>query len=212
MKSETSTCYMLPEMVDVGVAEMAKEKDLRGSVAEARRAADSRNGVSVSAWPLQPGSLAEAVYWFRQLADQGAHTCPEDISVALSNLGYWWSTDRRWAEAETAFRECTQLCQQRGDRSATQQAFFDLGCFYESQARWTDAEPAFAEALELARETGDRRALASALGRLGIVNAALGQAEKATDHFKQGLSIAQEIGDARLAKQMSEAMARGVKT
>ena len=79
------------------------------------------------AWPLQPGSLAEAVYWYRQLGGQGNFTSPEDIIAALSNLGYSWRMDQRWADAETAFRECLQLRQQHGDRAGVGQTFFDLG-------------------------------------------------------------------------------------
>jgi tetratricopeptide (TPR) repeat protein len=196
---------MLPEMVDVGVAEMAEAQDLRAAVAEARRASDLLHG---PAWPVETGSLAEAVYWYRQLAGQGDYTRPEHVIAALSNLGYAWRTDRRWAEAETAFRECVQLCRQRGDRAGMRQTFFDLGSLYQAQERWTDAESALAQSLEIAREIGDRRGTANALGSLGAVYAELGQNETAIRRLQEAVVVANEIADEALAERMRQRMTR----
>jgi tetratricopeptide (TPR) repeat protein len=190
---------------------------LRAAVAEARRAADlqHRQGQAQEpatargpAWPVEPGSLAEAVYWYRRLAGQRDHTQMEDIIAALSNLGYAWRTDRRWAEAETAFHEALQLCQQHGDRAGMRQAFFDLGSLYQAQQRWSDAEPALAQGLEIARETGDRRGEAHALGNLGVVYAALGQADQARTCIQQAVVVAQQISDESLVRRMLERLAR----
>jgi tetratricopeptide (TPR) repeat protein len=194
-------------MVDIGVAEMAEEKDLSAAVAHLLACREETRG-QAPAWPVEPGSLAEAVYWYRQLAGQAAHTRPEDVIAALSNLGYAWRTVRRWAEAEAAFPECLQLRRQHGDRAGLGQTFFDLGSLYQAQERWTDAEPAFAQALEIAREIGDRRGAANALSRLGLVCTALAQGEKAIAHIQQAVAIAREIADAALAKRMLDQLAR----
>ncbi len=203
----TSTCTMFPEMVDVDAGDMAGEKDLRAGVAEARRVAGLQPGPA-PAWPVEPGSLAEAVYWYRQLAGQGDRTRPEDISVALSNLGYAWRTDQRWAEAETAFREALQLYQQQNDRGSLRQSYFDLGGLFEDQERWSEAESAFAQSLTLAQELGDRRTAVDALGRLGVVCAALGRAEQAIGYLQQAITLAQELGNAAQVKRMRERLDR----
>ncbi len=212
MNTETSSCYMLPEMVDPGVAEMAEEKDLRAAVAEARRVAALLHGQDQTrgsappqgpAWLVEPGSLAEAVYWYRQLAGQGNYTSPEDVIAALSNLGYSWRMDRRWAEAEAAFRECLQLRQQHGDSGGVGQTFFDLGSLYQAQERWTDAELALTQALAIARAIGDRRSQARALGNLGVVCAALGRTEEAIAQLQEAVAVANEIADEALAKRMA---------
>ncbi len=182
-------------------------------MAEARRVAHLLHGQDQArgpasprepAWPLEPGSLAEAVYWHRQFAGQGDFTSPEHVIAALSNLGYSWRMDRRWAEAETAFRECLQLRQQHGDRAGVGQSFFDLGSLYQAQERWTDAEPPMVQGLAIAREIGDRRRVTNALGNLGVLYAALGQTEKAIRQLQEALAVANEIADQALAERMRE--------
>ncbi len=154
--SVSTDCHLLPEMVDDAMGQLAsQEGDVRAAVAEARRVADAvarpgfEPGTSATpqepAWPVEPGSLSEAVYWYRQTAGLGDAPGPAEVAASLSNLGYAWREQQRWAEAETAFRECLQLRQQHGDRAGVGQTFFDLGSLYQAQERWTDAEPALVQ-------------------------------------------------------------------
>jgi tetratricopeptide (TPR) repeat protein len=215
--SVSADCYDLPEIVDVGVAEMAAEKDLRAAVTETRRVASLLHGQDPArgpatpqgpAWPVEAGSLTEAVYWYRRFAGQGNHTSPEEVMAALSNLGYSWREQRRWVEAETALRESLQLRQQYGDRRGMGYTYFDLGTLYEAQERWTDAEQVLSRSLEIAREIGDRRGEAYALDHLGNAYAHLGQAEKAIGLLEQALQIGQEIKAPSLVRVASTALTR----
>jgi tetratricopeptide (TPR) repeat protein len=165
---------------------------VRAAVAEARRMAELLRGQDSTrdhampqglAWPVEPGSLSEAVYWYRQAAGLGDAPGPAEVAASLSNLGYAWREQKRWAEAETAFRECLQLRQKHGDRAAIGQTLIDLGALFQAQERWTDAEQPLSQGLEIAREIGDRRGAANALGNLGAVYAALGQTENAIGHL-----------------------------
>jgi tetratricopeptide (TPR) repeat protein len=216
-QSESTSCdYLFPEMVDVGVAEMAEEKDLRAAVAEARRAAELlRDQVRTRgatppgpAWPVEPGSLAEAVYWYRQLAGQGEHTSPEHVIAALSNLGYSWRDHKRWAEAEAAFRESLQLRRQYSNRAEEGHIWRNLGQLYRHQGRWADAEAAFTHSLAIAREVGNRRTEASLLGELGVTLAALGQTDKAVASLEQAVALAHEVGDHSGERRLREHLAR----
>jgi len=205
-------------MVDDAMGQLASQGgDVRAAVAEARRVAEVLRGQDStrdnampqgSAWPIEPGSLSEAVYWYRQAAGLGDAPGPGAVAASLSNLGYAWREQQRWAEAETAFRECLQLRRQHGDRAGVGQTFFDLGSLYQAQERWTDAEPALAQSLAIAREIGDRRREANALGNLGVVSAALGQTENAIRHLQEAVAVANEIADEALAKRMRVHMAR----
>jgi tetratricopeptide (TPR) repeat protein len=216
--SVSTDCHLLPEMVDDAMGQLAnQEGDVRAAVAEARRVAQLLRGQGSAretatpqapAWPVEAGSLSEAVYWYRQAAGLGDAPGPAEVAVSLSNLGHAWRGQRRWAEADAAFRECMQLRHQHGDRAGMGQTFFDLGSLYQAQERWTDAEPALAQGLAIAREIGDRRGEANVLGNLGVVYAALGQAEKAIHHLQEAMAIANEIADEALAERMREHMAR----
>jgi tetratricopeptide (TPR) repeat protein len=211
-------CHLLPEMVDDAMGQLASQGgDVRVAVAEARRVAELMRGQDSTredgtpqgpAWPVEPGSLSEAVYWYRKTAGLGDSPGPAEVAASLSNLAHAWRGELRWVEAETAFRECLQLRSLQGDRSSVGQTFFDLGSLYQSLERWTDAEPALAQALAIAREIGDRRVAANVLGNLSIVDAALGQAEKAIGHLQEAMAIANEIADEALAERMAERLSR----
>jgi tetratricopeptide (TPR) repeat protein len=213
--SESLSCdTLLPEMVDPGVADMAEERDLRAAVAEARRTAEGLNGQGPARerpapppWPLKPGSLAEAVYWYRRLAGQELYTRPEDVLSALSNLGYSWRTDQRWTDAENAFQESLELRREYGDRTGEGHTWRDLGHLYQAQNRWADAEAAFRRSLAIAREIGDRWSEAAALGDQGISHAALGAHEEAVSCLEQAILLATQVGnrpgEARLRKQLA---------
>jgi tetratricopeptide (TPR) repeat protein len=162
----------------------------------------------VAAWPVQAGSLSEVVYWKRQAAGLGDSPSPAEVAASLSNLGYAWREQQRWAEAETAFRECLQLREQYGDPAGLAQTLLDLGAVYQAQKRWTDAESVLAQGLAIARELGERRAEANAMGNLGVVYAALGQAEHAIRSLQEAVAVAKEIADEGLAKRMSEKLTR----
>ncbi len=215
--SVSADCHLLPEMVDDAMGQLASQgEDVRAAVAEARRVADllrgqgsARNSAmpQAPAWPVEPGSLSEAVYWYRQTTGLGDAE-PGEVAASLSNLGYAWREQQRWADAETAFRECLQLREQHGDRAGVGQTFFDLGSLYQAQERWTDAELALAQGLAIAREVGDRRSEAIVLGNLGLVYAAVGQAEKAIGQLQQAKAIANDIADEALAERMAERLTR----
>jgi tetratricopeptide (TPR) repeat protein len=215
-RSESTTCHLFPEMVDVGMGQLAEEEDLRAAVAEARRVAElnGQNKARASArpqapsWPVEPGSLAEAVYWYRQTAGLGDAIQPDEVAASLCNLGYAWRDQRRWAEAETAFHESLQLRRQHRDRAGEGQTLLDLGHLYQAQGRWRDAEPAFGQSLAIAREAGNRRSEAAALGNLGVTCAALGKTEKAVGYLEQALALAREMGDDAFKQRMLEHLAR----
>ncbi len=216
--SVSTDCHLLPELVDDAMGQLASQGgDVRAAVAEARRVAEllrSQNSTREQtmsqgpAWPVEPGSLSEAVYWYRQAAGLGNAPGPSEVAASLSNLGYAWREQQRWAEAESAFRECLQLCQQHGDRAGLAQTFFNLGSIYQAQQRWTDAESALTHGLAISREIGDRRREANALGDLGVVYAVLGQSENATRHVQEAMAVANEIADEALAARMRERMTR----
>ena len=209
--SVSTACHLLPEMVDDALGQLTNQEGNEGAAfAEARRKAELLRGQGTPqapAWPLEPGSLSEAIYWYRRTAGLENAPGPAEVAASLSNLGYAWREQRRWAEAERAFRESLQLRQQQGDRAGSAQALFDLGSLYQVQERWTDAEPTLAQGLEIVRVIGDRRGEANALGNLAVVNAALGQAEKAIGYLQQAVAIAHEIADESLAKRMRERLA-----
>ena len=201
--SVSTDCHLLPEMVDDAMGQLAARGGTcvppwprPGAWRSLLHGQDSTRDQATPqgpAWPVEPGSLSEAVYWYRQVAGLGDVPGPEEVAASLSNLGYSWREHQRWAEAETAFRECLQLRQQHGDRAGVGQTFFDLGSLYQAQERWTDAEPALAQGLAIAREIGDRRGEANALGNLGVVYAALGQTENAIRHLQEALAVANEM-------------------
>jgi tetratricopeptide (TPR) repeat protein len=205
-------------MVEYSVADMAKEKDLRAAVSEARRAAELRNGQnpdqgtaafpSAPAWSVQPGSLAEAVYWHRLLAGHPDATGPEAVAAALINLGNSWRTDQRWTDAEAAFREGLQISREYGNRSAEGQALVDLGRLYQARERWSDAEAAFTQGLAIARQCGHPWTEAAALGGLGLSQAALGQTAKAIEYLEQAVAGARRSGDRFLAQRLQEQLDR----
>jgi tetratricopeptide (TPR) repeat protein len=211
-------CQLLPEMVDYAMGQLAShEGDVRAAVAEAQRvvalvrAQDSTREQGMppcSALPVAPGSLSEAVYWYRQAMGLGEDPQLAEAAASLNNLGYAWREQKRWAEAETAFREGLQLRQQAGDRAGQGQTFFELGFLYQAQERWADAESALAQGLAIAREVGDRRGEANALGNLGVVYVALGQVDYAIRFFQDAEAIAREIADEALAKRVSERLTR----
>jgi tetratricopeptide (TPR) repeat protein len=216
--SVSTDCYALPEIVDDAMGELASlGGDVRAAVAEARRVAELMRGQGSAleaaplrgpAWRVEPDSLTEAVYWYRQAAGLGDAPGPAEVAASLSNLGYAWRGQRRWAEAETAFRESLQLRQQHGDRGGMGQTYFDLGTLYAAQEHWADAEQALLQSLEIARETGDRRGEAQGLRHLGVVCAAQGQAEKAAGYFQQAVAIARASGDEAFARRILEHQAR----
>lgn len=216
--SVSTDCPLLPEMVDDAMGQFASQGgDVRAAVAEARRVAELLRGqistreqtmLQGPAWPVEPGSLSEAVYWYRQTAGLGDAPGPAEVAASLSNLGHAWREQQRWTEAESAFRECLQLCQQHGDRAGVAQTFFNLGSIYQAQQRWTDAESALAQGLAIAREVGDRRGEANALGNLGVVSAALGQAENAIRSLQEAVAVAKEIADEALTERTSERLTR----
>ncbi len=216
--SVSTACDLLPEMVDDAMGQLASlGRDVRAAVAESRREAELLRGQDSTrdqarpqglAWPVEPGSLSEAVYWYRQAAGLGDAPGPPEVAASLSNLGYSWREQRRWAEAETAFRESLQLRQHHGDLAGVGQTFFDLGSLYQPQGRWTDAELALAQGLAIARELGDRRGEADALGNLGVVYAAMGQAENGVRHLQQAVALANEIADEALAERMRARLTR----
>ena len=210
-RSESTTCQPFPEMVDDGMAQLADAEDLRAAVAEllnGQNPAGEKPAPQPPAWPVEPGSLAEAVYWYHQAKGLEESVQPDQVVASLCNLGYAWRDQRRWAEAETAFRESLQLSRQHGHRGGEGHTYLDLGHLYQAQARWADAEPAFAQSLAIAREVGDRRTEAVALGGLGLAYAGLGQTEKAVGCLEQAVAIARETGAAAFAKRMLEHLAR----
>jgi tetratricopeptide (TPR) repeat protein len=214
---ETFCCDQVFEFVDDGMAGLAQEKDVRAAMNEARRAAELRNGQNQGrgtavprepSWALVPGSLAEAVYWYRQLTGLEEVTSPGAVAASLCNLGYCWRDDQRWADAESAFNESLLLHRQFGNRSGEGQTFRDLGHLYQAQGRWAESEVAFGQSLAIAREVGNRWTEASVLHSLGEVCAAQGQAEKAVELLEQALRIGQEIKDVRLVRRVSATLIR----
>jgi tetratricopeptide (TPR) repeat protein len=191
---------MFPEMVDIGMAGLACETDPRAAVAEARRAAESRNGphqdvvqTREPGWPVETGSLAEAVYWYRQLAGL-KYATPDVVAVSLCNLAFIWRDKGRWDDAEAALQESLQLRRRYNDRAGQGQVFLDLGHLYEPQGRWSDVEIACSQSAEIAHEVGDRWTEASALGHLGVAQAAQGQVEKAVISLEKAVAMARAIG------------------
>jgi tetratricopeptide (TPR) repeat protein len=216
--SVSTDCHLLPEMVDDAMGQLASQGgDVRAAVAEARRVAELLRGQGSAredatpqgpAWPVEPGSLSEIVYWYRRTAGLGNAPEPAEVAASLSNLAHAWRGERRWDDAETALRECLQLRQQHGDRAGIGQTLIDLGALFQAQERWADAERPLSQGLEIAREIGDRRGAGNALGNLGVVYAALGQAEKAIGHLQEAMAVANEIADEALAERMAERLTR----
>ena len=198
-------CHLFPEMVDNAMGQFAApDGDIRAAVAKAGCQMPPQG----PAWPVEPGSLSESVYLFRQAIGLGNSVGPSEVAASLSNLGYAWRAHKRWADAEAAFRESLLLCQKFGDRSGEGNTYSDLGSLFMIQERWTDAEPALARALAIVQETGDCRARVNALGNLGVVYAALGQDEKASQHIHEAVAVANEIGDKALAERMLKRLSR----
>jgi tetratricopeptide (TPR) repeat protein len=210
----TLTCdTAFPEMVDLGVEEMARQPDLRAAVAEARRAAERQSGPNQAggrppAWAVEPGSLAEAVYWSRQLTGQANHSGPEAVMAALNNLGACWRADRRWADAESAYQESLRLRGQYGDRAGEGHTFAELGHLYRDQERWAESETAFGTSLAIAREVGDRWTEAAALGVLADISTVMGQAECAVAYVKQAVAVASTLGNMALEKRLRGQLTR----
>jgi tetratricopeptide (TPR) repeat protein len=216
--SVSTTCHLLPEMVDDALGQVAlEERDLRAVVAEALRAAEMANGQDPApgtatarepGWPVEPGSLAEAVCWYRRASGRGGTIQPAEIAASLSNLGFAWRDQRRWAEADAAFQESLRLRRQYGDRGGEGQTWFDLGYLYQAQGRWPDAETAFGQSLAIARAVGDLRSEGAALDGLASTYAALGQQEKAVVFFEQAVAVARALGSEAFAKRVEEHWAR----
>ncbi len=126
--SASTDCYSLPEFVDDAMGELASRGgDVRAAGAEACRVAELLHGQGSTreaappqgpAWRVEPGSLTEAVYWYRQTTGLEAAPGPAQVAASLSNLGHAWREQRRWADAETAYQESLQLRQQHGDRGS----------------------------------------------------------------------------------------------
>ena len=88
-RSESTTCQLFPEMVEADMGQLAKEKDLRAAVAEllnGQNPAREKAAPQPPAWPVQPGSLAEAVYWYHQATGPEESVQPHQVARNVAGL------------------------------------------------------------------------------------------------------------------------------
>ena len=98
---------------------------------------------------------AQALDCFRQAqqlyAERGDR---RGVSEMLNDIGVVHYRQRRWAEAEGAFREAHQAAMP-DDLDKQAQALGNLGSLYARQGRAVEAEEAFNQAVALFRQLGD---------------------------------------------------------
>jgi tetratricopeptide (TPR) repeat protein len=209
-------CDMLPEMVDIGMGALAEEADVRAAVAEARRVAALQSSqhqtrgaqpAAAPTWPMEPGSLAEAVYWYRQLNLPGEIVRPDAVAASLDNLAYCWRTRRRWAEAEAAFQESLQLRRQHGDGWGEERTLLDLGDLYKAQGRWAEAETTYQQSLALVRSRAEAAGEGEALLRLARLKKVQGDLPAALVFARQAQAALETTADERAKERVRRLVA-----
>ena len=153
-----------------------------------------RNGKAIDR--IQETTLAET-YFNKAIALQKRYDRKDDLAYSLNSLGYMYSSQGRYAEAEPLFKQALALRQELlGDRHpdiAT--SLNNLALLYKSQGRYEEADPLFKQALALRQELlGDRHPdVATSLNNLAALYQSQGRYAESEPLFKQTLALMQEL-------------------
>jgi tetratricopeptide (TPR) repeat protein len=113
----------------------------------------------------------------------------------LHQLGMVAQEQRRFEEAETAYKQALAIQLEFNDRRTAARTYHELGRVAEEQHRFEDAEAAYKQALAIQREFNDRHSAASTYHQLGIVAQEQRRFEEAETAYKQALAIKLEFND-----------------
>ncbi len=116
-------------------------------------------------------------------------------AVVYHQLGYVAQEQRRWEEAEGAYRRALALKVEFNDRYSQASTYHQLGIVAAEQRRWEEAEGAYRQALALFVEFNDRYSQAMTYHQLGIVSVEQRRWEEAESHYQQALALKVEFND-----------------
>jgi len=153
-----------------------------------------RNGKAIDR--IQETTLAET-YFNKAIALQKRYDRKDDLAYSLNSLGYMYSSQGRYAEAEPLFKQALVMRQELlGDRHpSVATSLNNLAGLYSSQGRYEEAEPLFKQALALSQELlGDRHpSVATSLNNLAVLYKSQGRYEESEPLYKQSLAMRQEL-------------------
>jgi len=120
----------------------------------------------------------------------------------LHSLGRVAEEQRRFEEAEAAYKQALAIKLEFNDRHSAAFTYHQLGMIAHKRRRFDEAEAAYKQALAIKLEFNDRHSAASTYGELGGV--ALGQRRfaEAEAAYKQALAIDAEFNDRHSAAFM----------
>ena len=143
----------------------------------------------------------------RRLIDRAleAIRAPEQLDLRreqaeLSHLaGMVAQEQRRFEDAEQAYRTALQLLLEFDDRHSAAATYHQLGTIAQDQRHFEDAEQAYRTAMQLFREFDDRHSAASSYQQLGTVALEQRRFEDAEQAYRTALQLYLEFDDRRSA-------------
>ena len=119
----------------------------------------------------------------------------KDQGFTYHQLGTVAQEQRRFEEAEAAYRQALDIYLEFGDRHSAASTYHQLGRVAQEQRRFEEAEAAYRQALDIYLEFGDRHSAASTYHQLGMVAQEQRRFEEAEASYRQALDIFLEFGD-----------------
>jgi tetratricopeptide (TPR) repeat protein len=113
----------------------------------------------------------------------------------LHQLGAVAQQQRRFAEAEDAYKKALEIKLEINDRHGAASTYHQLGRVAQEQRRFADAEDAYKKALEIKLEFNDRHSGAKTYHQLGILAQEQRRLAEAEDAYKKAPEIFVEFND-----------------
>lgn len=116
-------------------------------------------------------------------------------NYSLSGLGSIYHQQKRFTEAEAAFKQSIEGFHNSGHQLSETIALANIGNVYTEQKRWEEAQKVYQRSLELSRKFGDRQSEGLILNNLGTTLLRQQQFSEAEKLYQQSLEIAEELSD-----------------
>ena len=122
---------------------------------------------------------------------------PASVAAGWHQLGRVYQEQRRWEEAEQAYRESARLTEERGDSVGAAESWHQLAQLMQAQNKLDEAEQWYNKAFAHSRAAGNRGGESRTLNSLAnLLRSRPGRLADARRHAEQALAIKQTLDPA----------------